>query len=258
MHSRPSTAGRAGLSISIACLAVAQLPAAPDLAAQEILLPGDPSLRPERISTGIDSTRVWRFSGDQGQMGPLAIQVVDRIERDGAELLRIVFTLESDNGNMHDTSTVRLPSLAPVAHVSRPGAGATWRSLEIRYDEGSARGTVTPADSAPQEFEAPMPGGAFDPSLSLVLLTAMPLAPGYEVRVPFFSHEKREVELHTYRVAGEQAMSFRGETVDVWDVEITFPDGRIVMAKVDQASGRVLRGETAVGDMRLVTMPAES
>lgn len=229
------------------------------LAAQEILRPGDPSLRLEHLRTGTDSTRVWRHSGDQRQKGPLQIQQVERVFEGGEERLQVAFTLESERGDLHDTTTFRLPSLAPATHRSRPGPDGAWRSLEIAYGDNAITGTITPPDSASHGFEVPVSEDVFDPGIGNLLFSILPFAPDYEVRVPVFNHESRQVELHAYRVVGEGVTEFRGASVDVWHVEVSLPSGQTFRATIDKATGRTVRGVTELGpDMRVVTLPAGS
>lgn len=249
-----------GATAVIAVIALVALATAPGLPAQEIIRPGDPALRVERIPFGTDSTRVWRYAGEQRQKGPLQIQVVERVSRAGEQLVRVTFTLESERGDLYDTTTFRLPSFQPIAHRSRPAPGARWRTLEVNYGEDVVTGSVTPPDSASRRFARALDEPVFDPGVGNLVLAMLPLRPGYEFRVPMFNHESREVHLYTYRVTGEDVVPYRGKTsVDVWTVDVELPGGHTHRMSVDKDSGRVVRGETRLGnDMRVVSLPAGS
>lgn len=256
-HTGSATSAALCTILSLALLLTAA--AAAPLEAQETVRPGHPSLRLDRLQPGTDSLRVWRITGDDRRRGPLQIQSIERITRGGEELLRLAFTLESERGNLYDTTTFRLPSLAPVRHVSRPDPGGPWRTLEVRYGDGIVEGTVTPPDSASRSLEATLEAPVFDPGVGQILLAILPLAAGYEARVPMFSHEALEAELYTYRVIGEGVAVFRGDTVDIWKVEMSLPSGRSFDTTVEKSTGRFVRGETRLGpDMRVVTEPPSS
>lgn len=247
----------ASLAATVAAIGCLAAPAA--LAGQQTVRPGDPSLRLENLRERVDSTRVWRISGEERRKGPLQIQTVERIEDRGEELLRVTFTLESERGGLYDTTTLRLPSLAPVAHKSRPAPGGPWRSLDVTYGDGTIAGTVAPPDSAARSFEVAVREPVFDPGVMNVLFAVLPLEVGYEARIPVFSHEAREVEHHGIRVTGEGERPFRGDTVEVWEVEMVLPSGPTFRASIDKETGKLVRGEVRLGpEMRVVTTPPGS
>lgn len=256
MHSSASGLRRPQGTWLAGSLAILLLATASALPGQEIVRPGDPSLRLDRLRANVDSTRVWRISGEQRQQGPLQIQSIDLIDEGGQELLRIAFTLESARGDLYDTTTVHAGSLAPISHRSRPAPGGPWRSLDVHYAAGMVAGSITPPDSAARSFEVPIDEAVFDPGVSNLLFAVLPLSAGFEARVPVFSHESLRVEYHVYSVTGEGELPFRGETVGVWHLHVSLPDGANFEVSVDKSTGSLIRGETRLGpNLRVVTAP---
>lgn len=224
--------------------------------AQEILRPADASLSLDRLRLGTDSTRIVRFIGGTEQEGPLQIQTTERIRRDGEDMLKVTFTLEAGNGNLYDTAFARLPTFEPVTHRSRPDPGGPWRQLDLRFEASGVSGTITQPNAAPSPVDVPLEARVFDSALATVLFSVLPLASGYEVRVPFLDYTSMDVTYHTYRVVGESEIPFRGDMIDVWDMELGLPAGMTMRMKVAKDTRQVLRGEMDMGGgNRVVAAP---
>jgi hypothetical protein len=173
---------------------------------QQAIVPGDASLRVDRIRVATDTIVVlaWKSKGNEQPITTLVRQV----ERPSDDVLRIVQRYESPDGEWEvDTLDVNARTLALTRSVE---VGATtWRSL--RFDGRRVTGTFASEGGKPSMID--MTPGPFFPELATeVLVGAFPLVPG--ARIVFPAMASTNLAIHPSVLAIDSATAI--VTADGW------------------------------------------
>jgi hypothetical protein len=173
---------------------------------QQVITPGDASLRADRIRLATDTIVVvaWKSKGDEQPITTL----VRRVERPSDDLLRVIQRYESPDGEWEvDTIDVNARTLALRRSVE---VGATtWRSL--RFDGQRLTGTFSSEGAKPSMID--MTPGPFFPELATeVFVGAFPLPLGAGIAFPAMASSNLAVHRATLAVDSATAIV----TADGW------------------------------------------
>ncbi len=204
-----------------------------------MVMPGDTSLRGERIRSGTNSYTLTMIRNGTPQ--PLAT-LVDATRWDTVAkvpMLHRVQTLQRGTSGLVDSSMTNGRTLAPRMHRSYQSS----RKILLDYNGRRVKGSFTPTD---------LPGIAVDTTLSVtpfdsgnwdLLVRAMPLDSGYAARFPVYDFDAG-LHLYIVHVTGSDTLS--GEPAHV--VRFTLAQGREATVWISKASRTILQIETPLGD----------
>ncbi len=114
-----------------------------------------------------------------------------------------------------DTVVLVRQTLAPLTHRSTDAR----RTMALDYAGARVTGRVTPAGGAATAVDAALPAPVFDGATVDLVLSALPLAAGYAVKLPVYLHEAGGLVWVTARVTGSEDVEAGGAQVAAWRVE---------------------------------------
>lgn len=194
----------------------AALACAPALHAQPL------RFQPERLVPSTDTLYVVLRMGSAQDTIATTVQSMRRVAVDGRDLWQVEYAFDGGtNLRMADTTTFDAATLLPHAQV-RAGGG---RRLEVAYDGARVRLRTRDGEAQPSEVERRMEQPVFAGSTMDVLYRALPLAEGYQARIPYFLPEGEGTQWIDVRVTGQETVPSRGAYVQAWRVEAAAPQG---------------------------------
>lgn len=207
----------------------------------ERLVPGHARLAPARVADGTDTTWVSWTAGGQTRPGPLQIESIRRVTRDGVAAIEHRIAVRGGRSELEDTTWYDARTLAPLAHRSH----GAQRAFVLDYGPGVVRGSMTGGPGA-GAIDVALDGPVFDPSSLHAILRALRLEAGARFVVPFFDHEARAARLDTLIVTGEGTVATDQGPVPAWLVTVATPRQR-ARYQVRKSDGRELRIEVDAG-----------
>lgn len=157
-----------------------------------------------------------------------------------------VTTTTTELGVATDTSIAKQKTLEPVSHRSH----AVARTLSLDYDGRTVTGSYAPADGPQREIDRVTDVPTFDAAMLDLVLVSLPLAPGYQARLPMYIEEQQGLAWFDVEVVGPTQVG----PVPAWDVRVTVPsyDVHFMLARDDHRflAGRVRYPSGAVMEMK--------
>lgn len=213
----------------------------PSLAAEDAFVaPGSPAVDGGRLYVGTTDrvTTVTRSGGD-----PTVFEVSDVIRRtttDGAPTITRIQTVTTPRGTRVDSAIVARETLVPKYHSGHMGK----HSMQLYFDGAAVTGQYTPEDSTARPIDQALAGAVYDSNAWDLVIGALPLAPGYQARVPFYWYEQGGLVWAEVSVTGSEAVSVQGTPVDAWVVHADF-NGREQTLWFAKAPRRQIKSRTA-------------
>lgn len=219
------TGGPAGRLVGLVAPLVVAVPVS-TLAAQEgtpatPVPSGAPEVRPagERVTTGRWTYEMQvKTDGGGRRLGTYRLSVKSVPGSPARRRWRVVQRTELAAGRSTIVDSVWLApeSLRPLRRVSRSPRGR----LELHYGPGEVRGERRSPDGTFEPTEARLPPGTYSASVVDVLVQALPLEEGLQVKLPLYD-DTRGVVTGRARVAGSETVELAdGERVEAWILSV--------------------------------------
>jgi len=210
------------------------------VAGEAFVAPGASAIDGGRLFVGTTErvTTVTRASGD-----PATFEVRDDVRRtttDGTPTLTRVQTVTSPRGTRVDSAIVARGTLAPKYHSGHMGK----HSMQLYFNGAAVTGQYTPEDSTARPIDQALANEVYDSNAWDLVIAALPLAPGYTARVPFYWYEQGGLVWAEISVTGSEAIPVDGAPVDAWVVHADF-NGRAQTLWIAKAPRRQLKSHTA-------------
>jgi hypothetical protein len=205
-----------------------------------LLLPGDPSLRVDRVATGSDTFRVViEAAGNAVQAGTVVMET--KALRGGAPLLQRVVTT-SAGGTRVDSFAVRPATLEAAWQRGTRGG----RMLRLEWEGARAGGTIREGDET-GPVAAALPSAVFPRDAVDMILAAAPLGEGWRAAWPVYDDARGARRWIWAGVEAAEPLTLAdGTVVDAWRValhETAVPD----LFWIARGDGRLLRIATPRG-----------
>ena len=200
-------------------------------------LPGSAELDDSRLRPGSWEVTVTIHRGEQVMPGGTVRYDLAALP-DGR--WAYIATVTSERGTATDTSIAHRATLVPITHRGHSAA----RVLSLDYDGRRVTGTLAPRDSAPHPIERTTDAPTFDAAMLDLVLGSLPLAPGYETRLPLYVEEQGGLTWVGVTVEGETS----ADGVAAWSVLVSMPprtvryllardDHRFLSARMEHPNG---------------------
>jgi hypothetical protein len=173
------------------------------------------------LPLGVDSLDLYLVQGSAATRVGMVWDELQRVERDGAPVLRRVYRTENAAfGPTLDSTYSRWADLGPISHR----AIGRIVSEQVRYRPDSIVGQRTVGGGPVTPITRAWAGELSDGATFDLLIRAAPLTEGYALAIPSFVASTDTVARLTARVVGTERFTPSSGTtaVDAWKVEMDF------------------------------------
>jgi hypothetical protein len=216
---------------------VVTAPAAP------LVVPGDSTLRGERISAGTARFALTAYrDADEIPVGRLTDEIrIDTVK--GTVLVRRVQRLQRGTMELVDSTLTEQATLAPRWHRSlQPN-----RRIVLEFSGRKVKGSIGPQDVPPVPIDTTLPAPVFDSGNWDLFVRALPLAKDYAARFHVYD---TDAGVREYHVAVTGSTTVQGEEAHV--VLFTLGRGRESVVWIGKESRDLLQMETMLGPTTLL------
>jgi len=221
------------------CLAVA-LAASPSMA--QIIVPGSPLLRPDRVHPYTDSISLLVIPKDSAQrIGGTLVRRVQVARDSGIAVFRETQDYAFASGEIEvDTLDVSAATLEPMRVVQITGTS----THDLRFHDGRLTGTAWSADSGSRTVDIPLGAAFFHGLMTESFLAAFPLAVDSTLHLPVSDTPDVSVRMAAFHVTGSAMLRTAAGAVECFVVQ----EPPTTLAWVSKADGRVVRLHSMLPD----------
>lgn len=214
------------------------------------VIPGNSSVQGTRFQTGRSSKPIMLEANGQTQHFGELTQNLAEVDRNGRAALLSVQRFRAGSGETIDSSWADLHTLAPLAHRSHNPS----RVMALDFAGNRVTGRYSPTDSAARTIDQHLATPAFDSNIMDLVIAALPLQPGYAVRIPYYIYERGGAVWFNVRVVDTTTVTGRAGDHPAWVVEATTEGDGTTRYWIDRATRVVLRSVHQLSDGRVVSI----
>jgi hypothetical protein len=211
-------------------LAIVILPASVRAQTPADVLPGSSAINAEVLKPAR-----WSMIYTMSRGGQTAPEIrldyeLARAEREGKPVWLFIQTVNSPRGIAIDSSWVDARTLAAIAHRGN----SPMRTLTLDFHGKMVHGEHKQGTDA-KMIHSEVAQELFDSSILDLLVTTLPLANGYQARLPVYIYEQGGLVWQNVSVIGDDA--------NAWKVKVDSGNGTVVTYAIDKKTRMVLNGE---------------